>query len=577
MSAYLNYIFEATIGFLLFLGGHRLLLSRETNFRLSRILLLAGVFASLIFPLIHLGNNTEASAVSISNVIPVYWLPEVMIGESVIRANDTTLNFWKYTSVIYGVGLVTGSLIVLIQLSQLLLIILRSKTYRLNELRIAESTEDKPTFSFFHFIFIGKADLLTASEKQQIIRHESVHAAQWHSFDILLMNVLRIFFWFNPFINTYKKIFIQLHEFEADARAVENSDVNKYCSLLAKVALQSADFSLANHFNNSLTVKRIEMMRTIKNKIHPWKMGMIAVAIPFSFYLIACHDQIGNELSESTITQTSDYPAVVKADMDAYLLKYPDAKLNYIEGIEEEINKVTGSQQASLMIVKTYDLSNDETRKKGVLFSNLSDHAEALQTQDKVFTIVEEAASFEGGFPALMELLKKNMRYPASAQKENIGGTVYVQFVVNEDGNLSDVKVIKGVHPDIDAEAVRAVKALPAWIPGKQNGIAVKLRYVLPISFNSDFPDKQEEGMSYSNYRMEIKFEKTQTGEKTIVEGTVLSRETQQPLPGTNIIIAGTSKGTTADANGKFRIEIPAGEGQLVFSYIGYDFEKVDF
>src|SRR5690606_33953339 len=114
---------------------------------------------------------------------------------------------------------------------------------------------------------------------------------------------------FNPFINTYKKIFIQLHEFEADARAVKNSDVNKYCSLLARVALQSADFKLANHFNNSLTVKRIEMMRRIKKNIRHWKVVAIASALPLVFFFVACQDQVTNEVTE--IAKNSTHALIV--------------------------------------------------------------------------------------------------------------------------------------------------------------------------------------------------------------------------------------------------------------------------
>ena len=218
----------------------------------------------------------------------------------------------------YAAGFILFLVAALLQLNQLLRIIRRSKTYSAGNLRIAESSEDKPTFSFFNFIFIGKAHTLSREEKQQIIQHETVHARQWHSFDILLINGLKILFWFNPFINTYKKIFIQLHEFEADARAVENSDVNKYCSLLARVALESADFKLANHFNSSLTVKRITMIRTLKNNISYWKVAMCTLLLPATFLLVSCQDQLGKveEISIGTMSEVA--PARPQEGLDAF-------------------------------------------------------------------------------------------------------------------------------------------------------------------------------------------------------------------------------------------------------------------
>lgn len=225
----LNYFIEASVGLMLVLACYFMFLRRETNFRFLRWFLLSGIFAALLFPLLHIEPGQQSSTLSIGHVIPSYWLPEVVIGgEATSKAQESSFQFWKYTTMVYLGGLIAVCLVVLFQLNQLMRIIRQSKTYRVHKLRIAESTADKPIFSFFHFIFIGKADKLSQDEKQQIIRHESVHAQQWHSFDILLVNALRIIFWFNPFISTYKKIFIQLHEFEADARAVEHSDINRY-------------------------------------------------------------------------------------------------------------------------------------------------------------------------------------------------------------------------------------------------------------------------------------------------------------------------------------------------------------
>jgi TonB family protein len=514
----LNYFIEANAGLILILGCYFAFLRRETNFKFVRLFLLGGIFAALIFPLIHVETGQASSPLAIGHVIPSYWLPEVVIGgEATTVAEPYSFQFWKYTTLVYAVLLVFLAIIVVFQLGQLLKLIRQSQTYRVQKLYVAESPEDKPTFSFFNFIFIGKANALTAEEKQQIIRHESVHARQWHSFDILLINILKIVFWFNPFISTYKKIFIQLHEFEADARAVESSDVNKYCSLLAKVALQSADFTLANHFNNSLTVKRIEMMRTLKSNIKRWKLVALALLLPLVFFFVACQDQVGDDVMAITKNSTHALiiPEHVQARFEQLKKEHPDKnyvvlELNEtasekIQGLESEyglpktievfgtegtthLSSIRGESTGKVVFQHNDDYPKSK-RKNQPAFAIVEFNEEASKIadeaagQDKIYTVVEEQPEFTGGYDAMMAFIKQNMRYPAEARQQGREGTVYVSFIVGDDGAVSDVKVIRGISPAADQEAIRVVESFPNWIPGKQKEKAVKVRFVLPIKF----------------------------------------------------------------------------------------------
>ena len=105
------------------------------------------------------------------------------------------------------------------------------------------------------------------------------------------------------------------------------------------------------------------------------------------------------------------------------------------------------------------------------------------EEENKVFDVVEQMPSFPGGNAALMNSLGQNIKYPVIAEENGIQGRVIVQFVVGKDGHISDVRVAKSVDPSLDKEAVRVVKGMPRWIPGKQNGQAVTVRYTLPVTF----------------------------------------------------------------------------------------------
>ena len=103
--------------------------------------------------------------------------------------------------------------------------------------------------------------------------------------------------------------------------------------------------------------------------------------------------------------------------------------------------------------------------------------------ETKVFDVVEEMPQFPGGQAALLEYLAKNIKYPVVAEENGIQGKVIVTFVVERDGSITDVKVVKSVDPSLDKEASRVVKSMPKWQPGKQNGSAVRVKYTVPVQF----------------------------------------------------------------------------------------------
>ena len=105
------------------------------------------------------------------------------------------------------------------------------------------------------------------------------------------------------------------------------------------------------------------------------------------------------------------------------------------------------------------------------------------EVENKVFDVVEQMPSFPGGQGALMQYLANNIKYPVVAQENGVQGRVVVSFVVERDGSITDVQVVRSVDPSLDREAQRVVKSMPKWIPGKQNGQAVRVKYNVPVSF----------------------------------------------------------------------------------------------
>ncbi len=595
MREMINYILEANVALVLFLVFYRIVLRNETNFQFLRAYLLAALFLSLSFPLMHFNRQPEPASFSIGRVIPEYWLPEISVGgengtQAIQQIAPTPAHdLWRVAGWIYIIGIGMFATWLVMQVGYVVFLTLNSRAYRWNGFRIIETDEDKPTFSFFNLIYIGKANALTEPEKLQVIRHESIHAKQLHSMDMLFVTLVKTAFWFNPLIKHYKRLFIQLHEFEADARAVENSDVNNYCGLLARVALQS-HFPIASHFNESLTVKRIEMIRTIKTKIRPWKMAMVAFSMIACFVVIACNDQIVDEFAKSTISQTSNIPEPVRMKMTEYKEKHPEAKLTYMEGAADDIVKFVQTPEVKGRVVYEFDLKGEKAEQKGVLLTDIVQYADHLQTNDKVFMIVEQQPEFIGGFDALKKFIGDNLKYPSDGSE----GTVYVTFVIDKDGKVLEPTVLRGVSPAADAEAVRVTGLMPNWKPGTQNGMAVKVRFNIPYKFErgagaSDKKEKigavtgQKDGRGVTienigpvNDKFTVGYTVDKSPGQTKIRGKV--RDAQgSALPGVNVIIAGTTTGIATDEEGAFIIETSQSRGDVVFSFVGFDSQVISF
>jgi len=148
--------------------------------------------------------------------------------------------------------------------------------------------------------------------------------------------------------------------------------------------------------------------------------------------------------------------------------------------VVEVLNVVENTAETQTINIQTEDIKN-----KPIDIVAAPVAAAPIQEEEEqvIFQVVEEMPHFPGGEEALMKWLSENIRYPVIAQENGIQGRVICQFVVNSDGSIVDIQVVRGVHPSLDEEAVRVIKSMPKWIPGKQRGKPVRVRFTLPINF----------------------------------------------------------------------------------------------
>lgn len=163
------------------------------------------------------------------------------------------------------------------------------------------------------------------------------------------------------------------------------------------------------------------------------------------------------------------------------VIKFLPPKVTEKEVVEEEemptIEEIKENETGSVAVEGTGEVVFEEP---------VAEVGNGDGDEDKIFYAVEQQAEFPGGFAEMMKFLKKNIKYPASAKRMGIEGKVFVKFIVDKEGAISNIEISKGINADLDKEAMRVIKLMPPWKAGKQNGRAVKSQFVLPVYFKLD-------------------------------------------------------------------------------------------
>lgn len=172
-----------------------------------------------------------------------------------------------------------------------------------------------------------------------------------------------------------------------------------------------------------------------------------------------------------------EVPQEVLATVQVTQIAIVDEVKNEVMEMEEQLEDNTARG------VVNQEGSDDADKFKAVQEAVIVKEPEPAPKEEEIFVAVEQQAEFPGGMAALMKWLNNNIRYPEAAQQNDVQGRVIVKFVVEKDGSVSQVQILKGVDKDLDKEALRVVNKMPKWQAGKNNGVAVRSYFTLPVNF----------------------------------------------------------------------------------------------
>lgn len=469
MNSVVNFLLESGVSLALLSLIYILFLRKETFFRINRLFLLGSLLFSVILPIIKLRIfSPQPLMLAEITVTPYRNLLEAITVYSHDFSGSVENAILSVNLLIYiylmGVAFFLGRF--LFRIIQLILII------RKNEIQVASGFKlillDKETspYSFMNYVFVSQS-LLKSKGYDKMIEHEVEHVKQGHSLDVIILELLTVFQWFNPFMWMLNRAIRETHEFLADQAVLSKGVSRGEYKLLLLNQFVGGQLVIANNFNYSLIKNRIKMMSKIKSSklaITKIVFGVfVAAALVIAF---AC------EQKESVETKSGNNDAItiVSTIQDDGKIKVEGSKAD----LEKYIAMFSGKWEFEVV---TDSLGNTFLVEKEII------QPKSLNTNEEIFFVVEEMPEYPGGETALRQFMATAVKYPDDAVKKGIQGKVYVTFVVSKDGTVADAKIARGVDPSLDTEALRVVNNLPKWKPGTQKGQAVNVSYTVPINF----------------------------------------------------------------------------------------------
>jgi TonB family protein len=440
MNTLLPYVIKSAACLGILYIFYRAFLSRDTFFGLNRFFLLFAGVISLLIPVIPFDRILKQPV----NTVAVF-LDTVTVGPGGGEKFQQQVSGGPgILTLVYLAGAAVVLGMFLVRIIQMMLLVRRSSPGKGRGYRLMFFNRDISPFSFFNMIFLSSR-MAEHDDLQTILAHERVHIRQAHSLDLVLAEILVVVQWFNPFAWLIRQELRNIHEYLADDGVISNgTPIPEYQQLVLDETMGIQVNRLANNFKISQVKNRIIMMT--KKRSGYWSRGKALLALPV---LVAAGLVFSAHSANLNIPKENAKAQTIKNDI---FLSTPDT-------VKKEVKKEAAPVKK-----------------------------EPAKTQEIHFTPMtpDEQPTYPGGDEARVKFLMENVKYPATALKDTLQGKVIVSFIVQKDGSITDVKVVRSVRKDLDEEAIRVVKLMPKWNPGKLKGEVIICAMNLPINFKLD-------------------------------------------------------------------------------------------
>jgi TonB family protein len=431
MTLHQHYIFQSSLLLAVLYGFYWIGLRRDTFFSLNRFYLLATVIASVLVPLVPVTIPGAHPIIPTITYLQKVTAPQVEINSVM----DKGLAWNKILGWLYMAGVAFFLLLFLARILKFSRVVSKHKVIRKDNLKLVIISSEYTPFSFFNFVFINE-ELYNSPDISTILAHEKIHAKQFHTVDILIIGACKIFLWFNPFIWFLERSIKNTHEFIADNKVIAGGFQQKAYQELLFTRSTGIKFSpIANNLNHSPLKKRLNMIT--KQRSSAFSKAKIIVAIPVIL---------------------------------AMMFIFSAGTGNLANAREKQKNQTNSEATNNAMKDTLKQLVNDTT----------------LVSQREQYSELESNPQYPGGDAARIRFLQDNMKYPEEAKKAKIQGKVFIQFIVEKDGRLTNLNILRGIGAGCDEEVLRVVKLMPPWQPGIAHGKPVRVVFNLPIKFTLD-------------------------------------------------------------------------------------------
>ena len=449
------YLIKINVALMLLYGFYRLTVSRDTFFGLRRLTLWLIYAVALMVPALNLEywvRDTPTMA-SMANVYADTFYPVV-----VVKAQAPSITWMDMLLGIYWAGVAVLSLRLVWQLFSIIRLAVISRKQEMEGITVHLLRGEGSPFSFFRWVFMYPSTL-EDRQLHEVMVHECTHVSGLHSLDTLFSELFSIACWFNPFAWLMKQEVRMNLEYLADESVLSDGNARKSYQyhLLGLAYRQPKDSTkIANNFNLLPLKKRIKMM----NKRRTSEIGkakyLLFAPLAGALLMVSNIESVAREIG-------GQVPEVAEVQQKA------DQALNADVAVANPMAKAEEAKAAEL--AKAEAKASDVT-------------APADTTKNVVYDVTETMPQFPGGQGVMMKYLAANIKYPASAVKAKKQGRVIVAFVIQKDGSVTNARIVRSVDPELDAEALRIVKAMPNWTPGTQDGKPVNVRYTIPVVFS---------------------------------------------------------------------------------------------